>query len=107
MTGDAGVTGEATLTGDAGVTGEAGVAGDAGVTGEAGVTGDGEVDTPSLARLTRFLLDAGVHGRFVGGSTGELAPLSDADRDPALRPVGATPAVPAAAGGTSGSAKSR
>jgi 4-hydroxy-tetrahydrodipicolinate synthase len=64
------------------------------------LTEDGEVDTASLERLTGFLLDAGVHGLFVGGSTGEVAQLTDADRDTALRTVVATAAgqVPVLAG---------
>ncbi|MFI0900898.1 dihydrodipicolinate synthase family protein [Streptomyces sp. NPDC020983] len=51
------------------------------------LTEDGEVDTASLERLTGFLLEAGVHGLFVGGSTGEIAQLTDAARDTALRTV--------------------
>lgn len=64
------------------------------------LTEDGEVDTASLARLTAFQLDAGVHGLFVGGSTGEIAQLTDAARDIALRTVVATAAgqVPVLAG---------
>lgn len=64
------------------------------------LTEDGEVDTASLARLTGFLLEAGVHGLFVGGSTGEIAQLTDAARDTALRTVVATAAgqVPVLAG---------
>jgi 4-hydroxy-tetrahydrodipicolinate synthase len=64
------------------------------------LTDDGEVDTASLERLTRFQLDAGVHGLFVGGSTGEVAQLTDAARDTALRTVAATAAgqVPVLAG---------
>ncbi|MBY8881476.1 dihydrodipicolinate synthase family protein [Actinacidiphila acidipaludis] len=64
------------------------------------LTDDGEVDTASLERLTGFLLGAGVHGLFVGGSTGEIAQLSDDDRDTALRTVVATAAgqVPVLAG---------
>jgi 4-hydroxy-tetrahydrodipicolinate synthase len=38
------------------------------------------LDIPSLERLTAFLLEAGVHGLFVGGSTGELAYLTDRQR---------------------------
>jgi 4-hydroxy-tetrahydrodipicolinate synthase len=48
---------------------------------------DGEVDTASLERLTAFQLEAGVHGLFVAGSTGEVAQLTDAARDTALRTV--------------------
>jgi 4-hydroxy-tetrahydrodipicolinate synthase len=64
------------------------------------LTEDGEVDTASLERLTAFQLDAGVHGLFVGGSTGEVAQLTDAARDTALRTVTATVAgqVPVLAG---------
>ncbi|WP_037911004.1 dihydrodipicolinate synthase family protein [Actinacidiphila yeochonensis] len=64
------------------------------------LTEDGEVDTASLERLTAFQLDAGVHGLFVGGSTGEVAQLTDAQRDTALRTVTATVAgqVPVLAG---------
>jgi 4-hydroxy-tetrahydrodipicolinate synthase len=64
------------------------------------LTEDGEVDTASLERLTAFQLDAGVHGLFVGGSTGEVAQLTDAARDIALRTVVATAAgqVPVLAG---------
>jgi 4-hydroxy-tetrahydrodipicolinate synthase len=45
------------------------------------------VDTASLERLAAFQLDAGVHGLFVGGSTGEIAQLTDTARDTALRTV--------------------
>ncbi|MEW1862467.1 dihydrodipicolinate synthase family protein [Streptomyces sp. NBC_00669] len=64
------------------------------------LTDDGEVDTASLERLTAFQLDAGVHGLFVGGSTGEIAQLTDTARDIALRTVVATAAgqVPVLAG---------
>lgn len=64
------------------------------------LTEDGEVDTASLERLTAFQLDAGVHGLFVGGSTGEIAQLTDAARDLALRTVIGTAAgqVPVLAG---------
>ncbi|SDN07935.1 dihydrodipicolinate synthase family protein [Actinacidiphila guanduensis] len=64
------------------------------------LTADGEVDTASLERLTAFQLDAGVHGLFVGGSTGEVAQLTDTARDTALRTVVATAAgqVPVLAG---------
>ncbi|MFF7329605.1 dihydrodipicolinate synthase family protein [Streptomyces sp. NPDC008150] len=64
------------------------------------LTENGEVDTASLERLTAFQLDAGVHGLFVGGSTGEISQLTDAARDTALRTVVATAAgqVPVLAG---------
>ena len=39
-----------------------------------------EVDVPSLERLIRFLLDAGVHGLFFLGSTSETALLTDRQR---------------------------
>jgi len=39
-----------------------------------------EVDVASLRRLIAFLLDAGVHGLFVLGSTSETAVLTDAQR---------------------------
>jgi 4-hydroxy-tetrahydrodipicolinate synthase len=42
---------------------------------------DGEVDTASLERHISFLLDAGVHGLFMLGSSGEVAYLTDAQRD--------------------------
>jgi 4-hydroxy-tetrahydrodipicolinate synthase len=41
------------------------------------LTPDGDLDVPSLERLVGFLLDAGVHGLFVTGSTGEVAYLPD------------------------------
>lgn len=42
--------------------------------------GDGKLDEPSLVRLTRHLLDGGVHGLFVLGSTGEGPALSEEER---------------------------
>jgi 4-hydroxy-tetrahydrodipicolinate synthase len=45
---------------------------------------DGELDRHSLARLCHRLIDAGVSGLFVGGSTGEAALLDDATRLAAL-----------------------
>jgi 4-hydroxy-tetrahydrodipicolinate synthase len=64
------------------------------------LTEDGEVDTASLRTLAAFQLEAGVHGLFVGGSTGEIAQLTDAARDTALRTVVAAAAgrVPVLAG---------
>ncbi|WP_335980835.1 MULTISPECIES: dihydrodipicolinate synthase family protein [Streptomycetaceae] len=64
------------------------------------LTDDGDVDTASLERLAAFQLDAGVHGLFVGGSTGEIAQLTDTARDTALRTVVGTAAgqVPVLAG---------
>ncbi|MCA5892218.1 dihydrodipicolinate synthase family protein [Isoptericola sp. NEAU-Y5] len=51
------------------------------------LTADGEVDTASLERLVRHLVESGVHGVFVLGSTGEVAYLTDAQRDLAVRTV--------------------
>ncbi|MEA2510928.1 MAG: 4-hydroxy-tetrahydrodipicolinate synthase, partial [Thermomicrobiales bacterium] len=39
-----------------------------------------EVDVPSLRRLIAFLLEAGVHGLFMLGSTSETALLTDRQR---------------------------
>ncbi|MEW2167777.1 dihydrodipicolinate synthase family protein [Streptomyces sp. NPDC007084] len=44
------------------------------------LTPDGEVDVPSLVRLIDHLMDAGVHGLFVLGSTSEVAYLTDRQR---------------------------
>jgi 4-hydroxy-tetrahydrodipicolinate synthase len=44
------------------------------------LTPGGEVDSASLERLCAFLLEAGVDGLFVCGSSGEVALLSDAQR---------------------------
>ncbi|MBB5937270.1 dihydrodipicolinate synthase family protein [Streptomyces zagrosensis] len=57
------------------------------------LTRTGDVDTRSLAALAGRLLDAGVHGLFVLGSSGEAAYLTDAQRRTALETV-----VEAAAG---------
>ena len=43
--------------------------------------GDGEVDTASLERHVEFLLQAGVSGLFMLGSSSEVAYLTDAQRD--------------------------
>ncbi|MFE6779622.1 dihydrodipicolinate synthase family protein [Streptomyces sp. NPDC057702] len=51
------------------------------------LTPTGDVDTRSLAALTRRLLDAGVHGLFALGSSGEAAYLTDAQRRTALETV--------------------
>jgi 4-hydroxy-tetrahydrodipicolinate synthase len=45
---------------------------------------DGEVDTASLERHVSFLLEAGVHGLFMLGSSSEVAFLTDAQRDRVL-----------------------
>jgi len=44
------------------------------------LTPDREVDVPSLIRLVDHLVEGGVHGLFVLGSTSEAAYLTDADR---------------------------
>ncbi|GHO87528.1 dihydrodipicolinate synthase family protein [Dictyobacter formicarum] len=44
------------------------------------MTEDFEIDTRSLQRLIEFQLEAGVHGLFVLGSTGEVAFLTDRQR---------------------------
>ncbi|MCX5283220.1 MULTISPECIES: dihydrodipicolinate synthase family protein [unclassified Streptomyces] len=44
------------------------------------LTPDREVDVASLVRLIDHLMDAGVHGLFVLGSTSEVAYLTDAQR---------------------------
>jgi 4-hydroxy-tetrahydrodipicolinate synthase len=44
------------------------------------MTEDFEIDTASLERLIGFLLDAGVHGLFMLGSTSEAAFLTDRQR---------------------------
>ena len=41
---------------------------------------DETVDIPSLKRLVNYLVDNGVHGIWVSGTTGEFASLSDAQR---------------------------
>lgn len=53
---------------------------------------DGELDRASLARLCGFLIDAGVSGLFVGGSSGEAALLDEATRLTALDVAVATAA---------------
>ena len=44
-----------------------------------------EVDEPSLRRLVNHLIDGGVHGLFVLGSTSEVAYLTDKNRAEVLR----------------------
>lgn len=51
------------------------------------LTATGEVDVPSLERLVAHLLDAGCHGLFVLGSSGETVYLTDAQRDVVLETV--------------------
>lgn len=48
------------------------------------LTVDHAIDIPSLERLIGFLLDAGVHGLFMLGSTSEAAALSDSQRQQVL-----------------------
>ena len=47
----------------------------------------GELDAHSLACLTRHLLDGGVHGVFVLGSSGEVPYLTNAERRQTVRTV--------------------
>ncbi|MCO1575803.1 dihydrodipicolinate synthase family protein [Crossiella sp. SN42] len=64
------------------------------------LTSQRDLDVPSLERLTAHLLDAGVHGLFVTGSTGEVAYLPDQLRQRALEVVAGVAAgqVPVLAG---------
>jgi 4-hydroxy-tetrahydrodipicolinate synthase len=64
------------------------------------LTPERELDVPSLERLVSYLLDAGVHGLFVTGSTGEVAYLPDDVRYHALEVVAGVAAgqVPVLAG---------
>jgi 4-hydroxy-tetrahydrodipicolinate synthase len=48
------------------------------------LTSDGEVDATSLARHLGYLLEAGVHGVFMLGSTSEVAFLTDLQRERVL-----------------------
>ncbi|MBW3069649.1 MULTISPECIES: dihydrodipicolinate synthase family protein [unclassified Actinomyces] len=41
----------------------------------------GEIDLDSLRRTVDFLVTSGVHGLFIGGSSGEIAYLTDSQRD--------------------------
>ena len=45
---------------------------------------DGALDTASLERHINRMIDAGVHGLFVSGSSGEVAFSTDARRDQVL-----------------------
>jgi len=47
----------------------------------------GEVDLDSLGRVVEFLISSGVHGLFVGGSSGEVAYLTDSQRDAVISAV--------------------
>lgn len=51
------------------------------------LTADGQVDEASLERLAHHLVESGVHGIFVLGSTGEVAYLTDAQRELVVRTV--------------------
>lgn len=64
------------------------------------LTQERELDVPSLERLAAFLIEAGVHGLFVTGSTGEVAYLPDETRYRALEVVAGVAAgqVPVLAG---------
>lgn len=64
------------------------------------LTAEADVDTASLERLCAFLLDAGVDGLFVCGSSGEVALLSDAQRAKVIGVAAATASgqVPVLAG---------
>jgi 4-hydroxy-tetrahydrodipicolinate synthase len=64
------------------------------------LTPERELDVASLERLCAFLIDAGVHGLFVTGSTGEVAYLPDETRYRALEVVAGVAAgqVPVLAG---------
>lgn len=64
------------------------------------LTPERELDVPSLERLAAFLIDAGMHGLFVTGSTGEVAYLPDDTRYRALEVVAGVAAgqVPVLAG---------
>lgn len=44
------------------------------------LTAEEQVDTASLRRLVNYQLDGGVHGIWAGGTTGEFAALTDAQR---------------------------
>ena len=50
-------------------------------------TADGAIDVPSLESLTRHLLDGGVAGLFVNGSSGEVTHLTNAERDTVMTTI--------------------
>lgn len=58
---------------------------------------DGSVDTDSLKNLTRHLLDGGVSGLFVLGSSGEVPYLSNAERELVVSTIAAENAAAGAA----------
>ncbi|MDP9980992.1 4-hydroxy-tetrahydrodipicolinate synthase [Pseudarthrobacter oxydans] len=51
---------------------------------------DGSIDTGSLQNLTRHLLDGGVSGLFVLGSSGEVPYLTNAERELVVSTIAAT-----------------
>jgi 4-hydroxy-tetrahydrodipicolinate synthase len=51
---------------------------------------DGSIDTGSLQNLTRHLLDGGVSGLFVLGSSGEVPYLTNAERELVVNTIAAT-----------------
>jgi len=59
---------------------------------------DGSIDTDSLKNLTRHLLDGGVSGLFVLGSSGEVPYLSNAERELVVSTIAAENAAAGAAG---------
>ncbi|MEO5778521.1 MULTISPECIES: dihydrodipicolinate synthase family protein [Arthrobacter] len=50
-------------------------------------TADGAIDVPSLENVTRHLLDGGVSGLFVLGSSGEVTHMTNAERDTVVTTV--------------------
>ena len=50
-------------------------------------TADGAIDTASLEKLTKYLLDGGVSGLFVLGSSGEVPYLTNGERDTVMRTI--------------------
>lgn len=50
-------------------------------------TAEGAIDVPSLENLTRHLLDGGVTGLFVNGSSGEVTHQTNEERDTVLRTI--------------------
>lgn len=50
-------------------------------------TVDGAIDAPSLERLTKHLLDGGVSGLFVLGSSAEVPYMTNAERDVVVRTI--------------------
>ncbi|WP_343319199.1 dihydrodipicolinate synthase family protein [Arthrobacter sp. TMP15] len=50
-------------------------------------TADGAIDVPSLENLTRHLLDGGVSGLFVNGSSGEVTHMTNTERDTVLTTI--------------------